>query len=183
MEKANKGQRQTHHTEEEKIEVAKKICDLYASQNATIESCCDACGIGDRTFRLWAAQIPEVAELYKAARTKADDTFFDMLRPKVRNALERLVNGHEYTETKKETGEMPTGSVDKTTEVGVIIQPNPSAVIFLSKGIWPEKFAERKQVEHSGEIKSGEPKKTIEILFRDRPLENESKEDGPTGRE
>lgn len=28
-----------------------------------------------------------------------------------------------------------------------------------------------------------EPRRTIEILFRDRPTENESKEDGPTGRE
>lgn len=154
-EKANKGQKRTHHTDVEKLEVARKVCDLYGSQNATMESCCEACGITDRTFRLWAAQFSEISELYKAARIKADETFFDMLQPKVKHALERLVNGHTYTETKIEKGEMPTGLVDKTTEVNVIIQPNPSAVIFLSKGLWPEMFAERQKVQHSGAIGSG----------------------------
>lgn len=154
-EKANKGQKQVHHSDEEKLEVARKVCDLYASQNATIASCCETCGISERTFRLWAVQIAEVAAIYKAAKVKADETFFDMLHPKVKHALERLVNGHSYTETKIEKGEMPTGLVDKTTEVNVIIQPNPSAVIFLSKGLWPERFAERQKVEHSGAIGSG----------------------------
>ena len=41
----------------------------------------------------------------------------------------------------------------------------------------------KQTIEHSGEIGPVEQRKTIEVLFRDRPLENESKEDGPTGRE
>ena len=38
----------------------------------------------------------------------------------------------------------------------------------------------KQTIEHSGEIGPSEQRKTIEVLFRDRPTENESKEDGPT---
>ena len=38
----------------------------------------------------------------------------------------------------------------------------------------------KQTIEHSGEIGPAEQRKTIEVLFRDRPTENESKEDGPT---
>ena len=41
----------------------------------------------------------------------------------------------------------------------------------------------KQTIEHSGEIGPAEQRKTIEVLFRDRPTENESKEDSPTGAE
>ena len=183
MEKANKGKKQTHYSDDEKIEIAKRVCDLYASQTATLESCCEACGVSDRMFLYWRQQFSEVAELYKKARLSADEIFFERLAPKTMTALEKLINGTEYTQKKTEEGIGANGAISKEVLTEMIVLPNATAVIFTAKGIWPEKFAERKQVEHSGEIKSGEPKKTIEILFRDRPTENESKEDGPTGRE
>lgn len=55
---------------EEKAELVRQVCDLYESQNATIESCCDSVGVSYRAFRLWTVQHADFAEMYKKARNK-----------------------------------------------------------------------------------------------------------------
>lgn len=154
-EKANKGQKQVHYSDEEKLEVARKVCDLYASQNATLESCCEACGISDRIFLYWRHTNEEVAEIYKKARSTSDEIFFDRLMPKTMTALEKLIDGMEYTQKKTEEGVGANGPISKEVLTEMKVLPNATAVIFAAKGLWPEKFAERQKVEHSGAIGSG----------------------------
>jgi hypothetical protein len=142
------------HTDEQKLEIAKRVCDLYESQGATIESCCEACGISARTFYYWKSCFAEIAEMYKKASEKSDEIFWEVLKPKVKRALERLVEGERKVETKKELGSGPLGATEKETVTESEILPNSTVAIFAAKGLYPDKFADRSKVEHSGEIKT-----------------------------
>ena len=86
-----KGVAAPKHTDEEKIILAKQVCDLYESQNCTLDSACDEVGIKSRTFYLWAAQIADIAEFYKKAKEKADEFYWqELLRPKLKTSLQLL---------------------------------------------------------------------------------------------
>ena len=83
-------------TEEEKVELVSKVCDLYQSQNSTIESCCEAVGFSYRSFHLWCTSNAAFAELYKKAKQNQDLEYWEnIIRPKAKRALERLIEGEE----------------------------------------------------------------------------------------
>lgn len=141
-----KGSGSIFHTEEQKIEIAKTVCNLYESQGCTLQSACESAGISDRLFRYWCASFSEISELYKKAKAKSIDIYWDRLRDKAQTSLERLVEGETYTERKFETGATATGIINKTTETEVTVMPNPTSVIFALKGEFPERFADRHEV-------------------------------------
>ncbi len=158
MAKENKGKPQVHYTEEEILEVSQKVCDLYASDEYTIASCCEACGVSDRLFRYWVVKYPEVSEMYKKAKDMQDKIFFEMLIPSAaKKSLIRLIEGEEYTQEKKETDEK--GKVIKTTKTDMRVLPNVTAVIFAAKGAWPDTYTDRQKVEHTGGIATINPDK------------------------
>lgn len=138
-----KGVAAPQHSEGEKIALAKRVCELYESQNATLKSCCESAGVSENTFYYWCAQIEEIKVLYKKAKEKSVEIFWDRLREKAQTGLERLVEGETYTETRREVGVTSTGSIDKTTETEVRVLPNPTSVIFALKGEYPDRFADR----------------------------------------
>lgn len=152
--KLNKGKPTVNATEEQKILLSRQICDLYASQNATIASCCEAVGVQERTFRLWVQKNAEVSEMYKNAKEKANIILWDRIREKATRALEKLIEGQTYTETRRETGTSGPNIIDKTVKSEVFVTPNPTAVIFALKGEFPERFAERTKTDITS---GGEP--------------------------
>lgn len=139
----SKGIASPEHTEEEKILISNQVCDLYASQNATLESCCNAVGIPRNTFYYWCSQIEQIGQSYKKAKEKSVSIYWDRLREKAQTGLEILVEGQTYTETRREVGVTSTGAIDKTTETEVTVLPNPTSVIFALKGEFPDRFADR----------------------------------------
>lgn len=118
------------HTHEEKIEVAKKICDLYAANNFTIASCCEEYGIVEKTFYNWKDEITEIADAYKAAKTQSEVTYKTRLRQKTLTALERGVEGWEYKKTTKEIKEIDGKKYTRITETIEQVLPNPTLIIF-----------------------------------------------------
>jgi hypothetical protein len=158
-----KGNASILHTDEQKIAIAKAVCDLYESQGCTLQSACESAGISDRLFRYWCASFSEISELYKKAKSKSVEIYWDRLRDKAQTSLERLVEGEKYTETKYETGTTSTGVINKTTETEVTVLPNPTSVIFALKGEFPERFVDR----HEVSAKDGKPL----VQLNDVPLE------------
>ncbi len=144
-----KGIAAPQHTDEEKIMIAKQVCDLYESQWVTIESVCKEFGIGASTFRLWVVQIGEIGEMYKKAKVKSEEHYFEeRLKPKAMRSLERLIEGFEDKQEVEEDvvwqGVMVKDSVtnlplrkNKVTYSNVA--PNPTSVIFGMKLAFPEK--------------------------------------------
>lgn len=150
-----KGAPAPQHTEKEKIALSEKVCELYETQNATIESCCEAIGISDGSFRLWCRQIAEIGERYKKAKELSVELYWDRLRDKAQRGLERLVEGTTYTEIRRENGEGPKGPITKTVEAEVVIMPNPISVIFALKGEFPDRFVERTRSDATVTISNG----------------------------
>lgn len=156
----NKGEKMKHHTPEEKAALVQMICELYESQNATIESCCEASGISEPTFRLWMSQNTEFKERYKKAKEVQEDNYWeDIIKPLQKRALQK----HLEVEMSHEQSEVVYQGVKAKDEFGQpLIQysskavlPNPSVLIFSMKGTYPDKFADKQEVKHSGAINTG----------------------------
>lgn len=151
-----KGKAAPHHTDEEKISLSKRICEIYETQHCTLDSACEAVGITSRSFYLWAAQISEISETYKKAKVKSEEHYFEeRLKPKVMRSLEKLVEGQTYTETRREEGSGPQGPTFKTVETDVTVLPNPTSVIFAMKGIFKDRFAELSKTETTLTVVNG----------------------------
>lgn len=140
-------------TTEERRELANVICELYESENVTIESCCSENGISVRTFRNWVDQDSEIAARFKNAKQKHSKNGKERIKEKAVDALERLVVGYwvEETETVElygKTGDL-AGRQIKTKKR--YVGPNPTAVIFTLKNADPENWNENIQVEMTGE--------------------------------
>lgn len=148
------------HSDEEKLVKAKLVCDLYESQWCTIESVCKEVGIGVSTFRLWAVQISEIGEMYKKAKAKSEQQYFEEhLKPKAMRSLERLIEGFE---DKQEVDEdvVWQGVMVKDVETNLPLRknkvthskvaPNPTSVIFGMKLAFPEKTKEGVDITTNG---------------------------------
>lgn len=118
------------HTYEEKIQVSQKICDLYAANNFTLESCCKECGITEQTFHNWKNEILEILDAYKKAKTKNNTNYKTQLREKAKTSMQKLIEGWEYKKTTKE--KKVVGAVEhvRITETTEIVLPNPTMIIF-----------------------------------------------------
>lgn len=144
-----KGTSKPEYTPEQKAKFVDVVCELYESQNATIESCCKAAGISVRSFHLWVGQFAEFAERYKKAKANQDAHYWqDIIRPLTKTSLQRLLEGEETQDTEVRdlsdkgilTGQQATTVKHSKT------QPNATAVIFALKGLYPDMFADRQLV-------------------------------------
>lgn len=149
-----KGEPQIKHTDEEKLKIGLLVCQLYESQGATLESCCEAAGVPVRTFRLWAVQLAELADAYKKVKAVQDQIFWDRLKPIAKSAFERLLTGETKTERKDESGTGANGPFTKESITTSEVLPNPTVTIFAMKGVFPDMFVEKTQAEvnHTGNV-------------------------------
>lgn len=147
-----KGQPKPEYTLEEKKKLVERICELYESQNATLESCCDAVGITARAFLLWRQNYSDFSERFKKAKEIQDENYWqDVIRPLGKRAIQKHLEV-EFAEEEKDVvyEGLKTGDIQKTKKW---ILPNPTVTIFAMKGIYPEIFTERQDVRHSGSVK------------------------------
>lgn len=140
-------------TTDERRQTANAICELYESDNVTIQSCCGEHGITDRTFKNWVDNDSEISARYKIAKQKHSKNRKEGIKEKAVDALERLVVGYwvEETETVElfgKNGDM-AGRQIKTKKR--FIGPSTTAVIFTLKNADPENWNENIQVEMTGE--------------------------------
>lgn len=167
-----KGVAAPQHTEEEKILLAQRVCDLYESQWATIESICKEVGIGVSTFRLWAVQIGEIGEMYKKAKTKSEEHYFEeRLKPRVMRSLEKLVEGFDEVQEVEEDvvwqGIMIKDDdglpMRKNKVTKSRVAPNPTSVIFGMKVVFPDKTKDRADVTSDGKAIGQGPLDSLSI--------------------
>ena len=171
---AKKGVQRPTFTEEEKRAIIDQVCEAYETGDYTIESCCEAAGIIERTFRLWLSKDSAYSERYKKAKGKHEESWFEnILKPKAMRAIERLLEERESEETKFEELAFQGVNTGSTREVKTksVTPPNATAAIFAMKGAFPGKFKDN--VEHSGAVGANinidglslEEKKALEALL------------------
>lgn len=179
---ARKGQSKPEYSLEEKRKIVERVCELYETQHATLESCCEAAGISSRSFFLWVGRFAEFAERYKKTKQIANDFYWqEVIAPKAQTALERLLEGEEWTETElrdlADKG-LLTGDRAETVKTGKS-QPNVTAVIFSLKGEFPERFADRSLVNMQVQTVEGETlaPETLDEIERHLAAKRKSDED------
>lgn len=146
---APKGKSKPQYSHDEKRAIVEQVANLYASQQSTLASCCEAAGISYGAFYLWITENEEFKEIYKKGREKNEEIFWDKLRPIANSAMKRLLEGEywqEETEADAVFKGMPTGEKITTVKRGKVL-PNATVTIFAQKGLNPDKFAERQKVE------------------------------------
>lgn len=172
-----KGVASPAHTEEEKISLAKQVCEVYESQRCTLESACEIVGIPVRTFHFWNAQIAEIAETYKKAKESADEFYWnELLKPKLKTSLQKLVEGFDE-EQEVEEDVVWQGVMVKDPETGLPLRknkvtrakvaPNPTSVIFGMKVVFPDKTKDGIDITSGGKELSRGP-------LADLPIEQQA---------
>lgn len=150
-----KGEKQIKHTPEQKAELVEQICQLYESQNATIESCCDPFNITYRTFKKWLAENSELSERYKKAKEIQEEDYWENI---IKPLQKRVLQKHLEVEFAQEYNEVVYQGVKVKDEFGQpvlqnsvkAILPNPSVLIFSLKGTYPDKFSDKHEISGKG---------------------------------
>lgn len=129
-----------------------RIHGLMEYGGATLKSFCKAMDIEDETYYQWM-QKSEFSEALK----KAKEDFRATQEERLVESLMQSAVGYEATESRVEYAAGPNGEkkIKKQTVMKKQIQPNTGAAIFLLTNIAPEKWKNKLNTEHSGEINQG----------------------------
>jgi len=175
-----KGTSKPEYSQEERAAIVERVCELYESQNATLESCCKAAGISYQAFNLWVVQNGDFGERYKKAKAKQDVHYWqDIIKPLTKTSLQRLLEGEETEDVEirdlSDKG-LPTGYTAQTVKRGKT-QPNATTVIFALKGIFPDMFAERNIIDLKTDAPQMIPVNPDQIAAIEKILNGESTTD------
>lgn len=120
---------------------------------AMLKEFCEAMDIEDETYYQWMKK----AEFSEAIR-KAKEVFRSSLEKRVVTSLANSAIGYETTETKTEyASDLLTGKpkIKKQTKTVKQVPPNTGAAIFLLTNINPERWKNKLNTEHTGEVDTG----------------------------
>ena len=116
-------------TKDERIEVAKKVCKCYKTNEFTIASCCENNGVKYRTFVNWIDKDSKqynthIAQLYKKAQdTKRQNNNFTLVRL-ARTALMKKLAFFKYDEVTTTT----KGDYTETKTISKIVIPTATDI-------------------------------------------------------
>lgn len=141
---------------EAKIKECADWVEQYGLQEhggAMLKEFCAAMGLHHDTYFEWM-QKPEFSEAIR----KSKEVFRSSLEKRIVNSLANSALGYEVEEVKSEyTSDLLTGKpkLKKQTRVKKHVQPNTGAGIFLLTNIAPERWKNKLNTEHSGEVGTG----------------------------
>lgn len=161
IEKANK--QQFKRRRNERVNLTKKIMELYVENSYTLKSCCEAHNVEYSTFRSWAAPtldnfdlldkttqnrllrrgfVHEVHTLYKRAEIERNKLFRVKLVESAWAGIERLLVGHKLTETNKQLRVNKEGELklNKVVVREYEVLPSIVAIIFVLTNLDPENW-------------------------------------------
>ncbi|MDR0682028.1 MAG: hypothetical protein LBG15_09315 [Dysgonamonadaceae bacterium] len=151
------------------IKKARAICDLYATDKHTIESCCESEGVPYATFYCWVTPcrkgyVQDIQELYKKAceerqenRKRSIEERKLSIGEKALVALEKKIEGWTWQETTQENGKA-TKIVDKFQV------PDTASIIFSLTNAFEDDFKNRQNTDITTKGKPIVDKIEIEIV-------------------
>lgn len=148
-------------TKSERVEKAKKICELYSSGEFTIKSCCAAVGVDYSTFQHWTQPhltdsdiesgnyrrgfVLDVHLMYKKAIIENDSNFKLLIKHTARQGLLLRITGTEYEEIQEEEKLDKNGNLIPVSRKRIHkrVLPDVTALIFSLKNLDKENFQEK----------------------------------------
>lgn len=135
MPKPQKGRKLT---DEQRLEIAREVCEMYATDKYTIAACLSANGIeSESTWRKWQDEIAEIADLYKKAIEEKGKAYWAGLVVRARTTLEKSLDGYtiELIESEGEEYTDVDGNrkirTKKVRKKQIHIRPSIQAAIFI----------------------------------------------------
>lgn len=128
---------------DQKLTIAKKICDQYAQGMHTIADCAESQGISVRTFTNWEQELTEVSDMYKEAKQLHQKS----MEHAALKSLRKLIDGFTVEEITQDVepiydsnGEQIGTKRKSIRQTKKHFAPNVTAIIFALKAIDPAKF-------------------------------------------
>jgi len=130
------------HTKYSKAMIKK--AETYAGSGLNNMEIANNLGISKTSLYEYMVMYTELADAIKNGRAK-------IIVPILENALiQQALGGQTFTETTTERDK--DGNITSTKTVNKVMLPNTSAQIFGLKNYAPDKWADRHEVDHKGEI-------------------------------
>lgn len=157
-----------------------RLHGLMEHGGATLQEFCRDMNIDDMTHYAWMRKSE-----YSEAIKKAKADFRESLEKNIVTSMAQAATGYEYEETVTEFGTIEGKPYKKRMMVTKKrAQPNVAAGIFLLTNIAPERWKNKQNTEHSGQVDTGitfvvENEEQVEQLKRlaDRKPRNESNDE------
>ena len=135
------------------VEPKLTLIEGWARDGLTDEQIAKNLGIAYSTFREYKNKYSALSAALKKGK--------EVIDYEVENALLKRALGYEYEEIKSE---YECGELIKTTRTVKYVAPDTTAQIFWLKNRRPDKWRDKKDVEHSGEINNPYAELTTEEL-------------------
>lgn len=149
-----KSKYQTH------VEPKLLLIEAWARDGLTIDQIAEKLGVASSTFFVYKDKHSELSEALKKGQEVADVM--------VENSLFKRAIGYTYDEVTKEsekvldeeTGQLNTVLVE-TKRVTKEVQPDTTAQIFWLKNRRPDKWRDKQEIGHSGNVEINNPMKDL----------------------
>lgn len=173
----NKGQRLTKR---QKIKLAKEVCELYQTDQYTLESCLHQVGIrSDSTWYKWTADLEEVADLFNKAKKEKTTRYRAGLVERARTTLERYLDGFTVEIVEEEgmaigggNGEAPQIQTTRIKRKQKYIRPSVGAAMYVLNNMDGRNFSKNPEPHKAGNEKMP-TKIDIEIFGGAPPITRE----------
>lgn len=147
------GRKSKYHSH---VEPKLLLVKAWARDGLTIEQIAEKLGVANSTFFDYKNKFPELSEALKKGQEVAD--------VEVENALFKRAVGYRYDEVTREaareldedTGEYKTVMAE-TKRVTKEVQPDVTAQIFWLKNRRPDKWRDKQEIGHSGQVEVNNP--------------------------
>ena len=129
------------------------ICEngLIDYGGAKLIDFCNVMGIGKSTYYRWMEN-----ETFGTAIKKAKEDFKNGLERNVVSSLARSAIGYEYEEVRTEYQDVNGKSqIKRQIKTKKNVEPNVGAGIFLLTNLAPDRWKNKQNTEHSGEVSTG----------------------------
>lgn len=134
------------------VTVQALLASLIDGEN--VHKSCEMAGISEDTYYRWLKEHSEFSDEVKKAKEVANDNRI----AKLEASLYKRAMGFDYKERKSELAANPMGGapiIVKQTVTEKHIAPDTAALIFALTNLAPEKWKNKQNTEHSGEVNTG----------------------------
>lgn len=134
-------------------QTVKKVLDAL-TEGEIPKKACEFAGISQDTYYRWLKEYPEFSEAIKKAKETANENRV----AKLEASLYKRATGYEAKEVRSELAANPMGGapiIVKKTVTEKHVAPDTAALIFALTNLAPDKWKNKQNTEHTGNVNTG----------------------------
>lgn len=140
-------------TEEERMAIAARICEMYATDQFSIKQCLKSQGIKSRTTWFnWCNTNPIIKKMYDDSIALKDQVYKHGVKERAQKMLEKFISGYtkKVTEIKFEDMGNGTRRIIEQKEKEVYVKPSAGALMYVLNNLDGGNFQRNPEPETGG---------------------------------